>query len=305
MISGGVVVMGDAGRRPGGIAVGADAFERLRVREVKLGSLARQQVVVEHLAQQRVPKAEPTGVEGHDDLRLERLAHRRVDGRAIGAGRLCEQLLARPIGDRERAQEPLARLREALDSQQQRLSEAGRERAAPVDAGSDQLLGEQRVAAAAAEQPLDHVGVWLRPEDVGELVGELSAVEALELDPPRSRGALELGEYRPQRMAAVQLVGPVGGDDDDPLVGQAGSEEAQERAGRTIGPVDVLDPEQHRTLLGEPVGELEEGVEEPALSLAAFGLGLGRRLADLGVEARQLRPGARRDLLEHRLAGAL
>ena len=47
-------------------------------------------------------------------------------------------------------------------------------------------------------------------EDVAELVGELGAVEAVELDAHRARGALELAQQGPQRVAAVQLVGAIG-----------------------------------------------------------------------------------------------
>ena len=69
--------------------------------------------------------------------------------------------------------------------------------------------------------------------------------------------------------------------------------------------MDVLDPQQHRPLLAEPRDELEERVEEAALGLAALGLGLGRRLADLRVEPGELGPGRLGELLEDRLAAAV
>jgi hypothetical protein len=70
------------------------------------------------------------------------------------------------------------------------------------DARGEQLLGEQDCLAAAVHT-LDDVGVGRRADDVRELVGDLVAVEARELDPPCARAALELGEQRSQRVALV------------------------------------------------------------------------------------------------------
>ena len=69
--------------------------------------------------------------------------------------------------------------------------------------------------------------------------------ERREVDAQRAH-ALELGQQRAQRVAPVQLVGPVGRDEQERLVAERGGEEAQERARRRVGPVQVLDHEQHR-----------------------------------------------------------
>ncbi len=240
-----------------------------------------------------------------DDVRVDRLAQRRRELGRLDAGRLGEQRLVGAAGDRQQPQQPAAGLREPLDPEQQRLAQARRQRAAAVDPGREQLLGEQRVALAAAVEALDHDPLRLGPEDVGELTGELLEVEARQLDAAGALGALELDQQRPQRVAAVQLVGPVGRDDDDPLGPQAAGEEAEEGAGRVVGPVDVLDPEQRRALGAEPRDQLEEGVEEPPLRLAALALGLGRGLADRRVEAGELGPGGAGELVEDRRAGPL
>ena len=94
-------------------------------------------------------------------------------------------------------------------------------------------------------------GVGRGAEDVAELGGDLAAVEGLELEPPHAPPAAELGEQRPHRVAAVELVGAVGDHGQQPdLVGEAGGEEGEEAAGRVVGPLGVVEPEDHRRFLG-------------------------------------------------------
>ena len=59
-------------------------------------------------------------------------------------------------------------------------------------------------------------------------------------------GALQLGQQRAQRVAPVQLVGAVGDDEAERLLARAAHEERDEVARRAVGPVQVLDREQHR-----------------------------------------------------------
>ena len=298
LVAGGVVVVGDPGRGPGPVAPRGGPLERMRRGQVKLRALAGQQIVVEHLAQEGVAEGVAPGVVDDDDLGGDRLAYRYRELGGGDPGAVGEQLVARPAGNREQAQQLLAVGRQALDPEQERLPQARRQRGAGVDAGREELFGEQRVALAAPVHPVDHLPVGRGPEDVGELVGKLVTVEALELDPLGAGAALELGEQRAQRMSAVQLVGAVGGDDHRRLLRQAGLEEAQERPGRAVGPVDVLDPQEHRLLGAEARDQLEEGVEEAPLGLAALGLRLaGRPRRARGSAARARResnPGARR-----------
>ena len=133
---------------------------------------------------------------------------------------------SRPAGG-EQAQHLLRGLGEALDPQHQRVAQRGRQRAAPVEPGGEQLLGEQRVALAARVQALDQVGVGRAAEDVGERLGELVARQPAQLDPARAGVALELGEQRPQRVAAVQLVGAVGGDNEHALAARLRARKAR------------------------------------------------------------------------------
>ena len=284
-----------------------DPLERLRLREVKLRALAREQVVVEDLAQQRMAEAEPPESQRDDDLRLERLAHRRVAAAARSAPvASASSVSSGAIGDGERAQQALAH----SESRSTRSSSASRRLGGseprPSTPAAISSSVNSGLPSLRAEQPLDHLGLRLGAEDVGELVGELAAVEALELDPPRARAcaparraaaaadgggaARRRGRWRPRARARRS--------------GWRRGKRRKERVERSAQWMSSIQSSTGRSS-AEPVGQLEEGVEESALCLAALGLGLGRWLADLGVEPGQLGPRARRDLLEHRVAGAL
>ena len=83
--------------------------------------------------------------------------------------------------------------------------------------------------------------------------------KALELEPPHPPPAPELGEQRPHRVAAVQLVGAVCDHGQQAgVVGEAGGEEGQEAAGGLVGPVGVVEPEDHRPFLGHRFEQREE-----------------------------------------------
>src|SRR5918912_785392 len=104
---------------------------------------------------------------------------------------------------------------------------ASRRVAAAVEAGREQLLGEQRVALRAHPQALDQLAARRGAEDVRQLLGELIADQRAQLEAPRARVALELREQRAQRVPAVQLVGAVSADHQHPLVAQAARQEGE------------------------------------------------------------------------------
>ena len=240
---------------------------------------------MDDLAQQRVPEAVAALRVGVDEMRLGGLAQRGAQRGRIQAARLGEHVVRHAAAGGEQAQELLRGLPEALDAHHQRVPQRRRQRAAPVEPRGEQLLGEQRVALAAAEEARDELRVGVGAEDVGELLGELVLGQRLERDPARARVALELGQDGTQRMAAVQLVGPVRRDDEHALGPQAAGEERQERARRAVGPVDVLDPEDERLLLAEAVEQREQRLEQLRLGE----LGAGRR-ARAVPQLREQRP---------------
>ena len=139
------------------------------------------------------------------------------------------------------------------------------------------------------------------PDQVGEQLRQLVALQPRELDPARALRPLELGQQRAQRMAAVQLVGAVGGDDEDRLVGQRGGQEAQERPRGRVGPVQVLDHEQDGRLAGQRVEQREQRLEHARLVVAAVAR---PALAEAGQQRGELRAHGRRELLQHRVAVA-
>ena len=122
-----------------------------------------------------------------------------------------------------------------------------------------------------------------------------SRVSAGEVDAQRPH-ALELGQQRPQRVAPVELVGPVGGDEQERLVAERGGQEAQERARGRVGPVQVLDHQQDRRRAREPVEHGQQRLEHARLVAgAARALARLRRARAAASPARRgCRPAARR-----------
>jgi hypothetical protein len=97
--------------------------------------------------------------------------------------------------------------------------------------------------------------------------------------------ALLLGQERPQRMAAVQLVAAIRAHDEQALVAQAAQQRGQELERRAVGPLQVVDHEDHRPVGGELVEQAAKQAEQA---------GLGQRLAGCGqaVRAGRQRVGA-------------
>ena len=118
----------------------------------------------------------------------------------------------------------------------------------------------------------------------GELLGDLVAVEAVQREPVDAGGALELGEQRAQRVAPVQLVGAVGDDEAERLLARAAHEERDEVARRAVGPVEVLDRQQHRPGAAEPLEQREHRLEQAALAGARLLVGARAGAAQLGQQ---------------------
>ena len=156
--------------------------------------------------------AEPVGaVAGVDQQHLGRdgLAQRGKELRLGQAGHLGQQLVVDPgPGGRGHPQHPLGRLGQELDPGQQGVAQARGQLA--VGGGGGQLLHEEGVAAGAGVDPLDQLGRDRRPQDPGQLGRDLGPAEPGQLQPLDPAAAVQLGQERPQRVAAVQLVAAVG-----------------------------------------------------------------------------------------------
>ena len=179
--------------------------------------------------------------------------------------------------------------REALDPQQECVAQALRGGAATIEPGGQQLFAIERVALAANEQALDQLGPRSRAENVGERLRQLVAVKWRELDAARPIEPFELGQQRPQRMAAVELIAAVGEQQHHPLLAQAAGEEGAESARRAVGPVHVLQHQHERLLLAEEVEQLHDGLEQLQLRGCVGPVWAPSRV-ESGQEGRQLRP---------------
>ena len=300
------VVVGDAGGDDRVLAgLGDLGLERAGEREVQLGVLARQQVVVDDLAQQRVPELVATAGVGDDHVGLRRLAHHRAQLGAAEATRVGEHVVREDARGREQPQHLLRRLAQALDPHHQRVAQRRRQPAAAVEPRREQLLGEQRVALAAGVQALDQLVVGRPAEDVGEQLAQLVARQARELDPAGARVALELGQQRAQRVPAVQLVGAVGRDHEHALGPQAAAEEGEEGARRAVGPVDVLEHERERLLAAELVEQRQQRLEQARLAARRLvraqllGAAAGAAPVELRQQRGELRAHARGQRVEN------
>ena len=133
-----------------------------------------------------------------------------------------------------------------------------------------------------------------RTGDAGQQLDELAALEPRQVDAIDARLALGLGQPGGQRMAAMQFVAAEGRDDEQPLVARVARQEGEQVAGRTVGPVQVLDDEQDRARLAEPAEQPQRALEDAGLE--PFGLarrgGLAARPATPRGRAARARAGS-------------
>ena len=271
---------------------------------MKLRALARQEVVGDDLAQERVPEGVAVVGLGDDEVAGDGLAQRGHERAALHPTDLAEQPVVDALADGQHAQDVLGRGVELLDADHERVAQRHRQRAAAVDAGREQLLGEERVALAAGVQTVDEAVVGRLAEDVLQRGGQLVAAQRLEGDAVDRRVALDLRQERPQWVAAMQLVEAVGQDHEDPLAAERAGEERDEGPGRGIGPVEILEHEDDRRLAAEAVEEGEHGLEEPALRRAVGPVVRRRRAGQPREEAGQLGAVARMQRVEGGMAVA-
>ena len=206
-----------------------------------------------------------------DDVAGDDGLQQRVTDRALGHGGDADDLLG---GGRQ-----------ALEAAEQRVAQRGRELAG-VGRGGEELLGVEGVALRARVQPLDQLGIGLVVEDPDQLVGHLVAREPLERHPLDAGRALELGEDGAQRVAAVELVRPVRGEQEERLGPRVADEEDEEVARGGVGPMEVLD---HQRDGAEAVEQRQQSLEHLRLAVR-----VGNRLAERSQRLDERRVGERR-----------
>ncbi len=139
-------------------------------RGVHRGALTREQVVVDHLAEQRVAEGVAAVLADDGDLGRHRLAQTLAELGAVRLADRLEQSLARAGLAGDPAQQLLCAGREPLDAQHQGVAQSRRQRPAAVEAGGEDLLGEEGVALGARPDALDEPRLRLGGEDPLELL---------------------------------------------------------------------------------------------------------------------------------------
>lgn len=153
--------------------------------------------------------------------------------------------------------------------------------------GDDEFLDEEGVAVGAFEDFLDEAGVGFGGEDAGELAVHLDAGEAGEFDAADGAEPVEFGEEGAQRVAPVDVVGAVAGDDHDPAPAEGAEEVGEEVPGGGVGPVEVLQDEHDRAVAGEAFQEPQGQFEEAGGGVLVGGL-VAAGVAQFGQQAGEL-----------------
>ncbi len=201
-------------------------------------------------------------VAGQQQVAVDRLAQRPGHLGRLHAGDDRQDVVARGLpGHGDDAEEMSRRGRQAADPGQQRLPQ-GEPQAllAPLLApllDGEQLLGEERVAAAALVETGDECAVRRAAEDARQLVVDLARRERDELDALHLARATQLGEQGEERVALVQLVRPIGADQDHATLGEVPYQEPQHVAGRSVRPVQVLQHDDGHRVRRDPLDQSE------------------------------------------------
>jgi hypothetical protein len=264
---------------------------------VQPGPLAGEQLGVQRLLGQGVAEGVGLGDGVGDEHLVGDGGPQR--GQQVGLGQLADRgqqlVLHLAAGRGHDPQGRLGLVGEVLDAAQEHVLEARGQAAGggvALVGGGQQLLGEERVALRAAPDLLGELVVGSGPEDAGQQVGDVVAVEAGHLEPLGPAAAVQLGQERPQGMAAVQLVGAVGQHQQQPGL-EVADQEGEQVQGGAVGPVQVLHHQHGRGPAGQPLQQGQERLEQPGLARGADGgPGRGRFLAplELGQQAGQQRP---------------
>jgi hypothetical protein len=96
----------------------------------------------------------------------------------------------------------------------------------------------------------------------GQVLGHRGRRQRSEINRADGRQPEQLGHERPERMPAMHVVGSVRRDNGDPFRVQHPAEEGHQVASGLIGPVHVLQHEQHRVGRGQLRQQAEHGAEQ-------------------------------------------
>ena len=223
-----------------------------------------QQVGEDRLAQQGVPEA--VAPIGRDDqqVMVHRLGQSRLEAAGGQPSHRGDELVPHPSSGHGGDPQHLLRCRRPLlDTRQQHVGEAQRQRLA-VQPRREQFLGEERVALGTGHDVVDRrLGqACVGPGEPADERADRGIGQRCQFDALDSGKADELGEQRPQRVPAVQVVGAVGRDEGDGIVDETGQQVAQQVAAGPIGPVHVLQHDEQRLRRGELAEQRGDGLEQ-------------------------------------------
>ena len=248
LVAGSQPVVRDLGRDGRRVAAGevGPRLQRGGERRVQPRPLARQQLVVGDLLQQGM--AEGEAVAARDEhVMAHRLAQRVGELRLREPGRRREQpwCTSRPPAAATRTTACAHRIERARCGPAAcRAASAAARR--PRPRRRHELLGEERVALRAGEHRVDERLGRSAPRIPASCSRISARASGVELQPLRARRGRHIGQEAPQALAAVDLVAAVRRHDQDALVAQPARQEGQQVERRPIGPMEVLDDEQHR-----------------------------------------------------------
>ena len=256
-----------------------------RVREQVAPSLLvglDQQLRAERLLQRR---QELFLAEQHDPLEQRRIdiaADHRSDAQELGRRRLEP-----PEPERDHLLDPLG---------EPEPLELRRARAADLHPGLDQvaddLLDEERIALGLLVQGMGECTRGAHPGPHPDELGGLGLAEPPEVELGGEAVPAQLAERVRERVPALGR--PVRADDQQARRVRGASEMAQQQQRRPVGPLEVVEHEQHRRRPRELDEQPHHRLEQPV----ALGLGLvlwrwrkiGGAPAQLGDQPRELRP---------------
>ena len=133
----------------------------------------------------------------------------------------------------------------------------------------------------------DRGRVHIRSDQLREQRRRLGPVQRRELDALDRREAAELGHEREDGVATVDLVASICEDQQHPVVALVAGEVAHQVAGRSVGPVHVLDHQRGRSIGGQAADDAEDALEQASLRRR-----LGRRRPVRGGPAAEEPTGA-------------
>ena len=109
---------------------------------------------------------------------------------------------------------------------------------------------------------VDQTCAGRRAEDRGELLLDVIAAEPLQLDAVHGPHSLPARDERSQRVAAVQLVGSEADNQEHARGTQCTYEQGHEVECRAVRPVQILDHEHERAVLGESLDNAQRELEQ-------------------------------------------